>query len=117
MENRDLIESNHSIPIVKQEFGFYHSHDFILSQNHDLEHENSLPIGENHGLGLGLDNDDAHDLSIEHDRSHNLTISQIDEHNMSPLQLVNGEYDDGDAYVHEDEVGSNMGSNEQQVVD
>lgn len=116
MEDRDLVMgSSHGFPLVKQEYGFFNNHEFITSQNHDLGHGSSLPLEENHDLGLGLQHDHGHDLGLAHDQSHHLTISQIDEDNMSPLQLVTRDYDQGDGYSHEDEAESNVGSSDQVV--
>ncbi|XP_021770228.1 uncharacterized protein LOC110734398 [Chenopodium quinoa] len=116
MEDRDLvIGSSHGFPNVKQEYGFFNNHEFISSQNHGLGHGNSLPLEDNHEIGLDVQHDNEHDLGLAHEQSHHLTISQIDEDNMSPLQLVTRDYDQDDGYSHEDEAESNVGSSGQVV--
>ncbi|XP_074316130.1 uncharacterized protein LOC141652513 [Silene latifolia] len=120
MANRDLVPgSSQKLPIVqKQEYGFFHNHDFILSQNHDLGPGNSLDLGENDELSLGGQNGEEHDLGLAHDHTHHLTISQIDENEARPLRQLRPEYEQEGEYINEDEEEEvNLGQHSDQVVD
>lgn len=108
----------------KQEYGFLHNHDFILSQNHELGNGQGLDLGQSRthdALGvqhgeeheLGLSDRRGNDLGLAHGHGHHLTISQIDENDVTPLQTHSREYDQEDRYSHEDEEETNLGKDGQ----
>ncbi|KAL9227565.1 hypothetical protein vseg_003242 [Gypsophila vaccaria] len=117
MANRDLVLGpSHKLPVVqKQEYGFFHNHDFILSQNHDLGPGSGLDLGDSDEIGLEPQHGEEHDLGLPNGRSHLLTISQIDENEARPLRQYRQDYDHECGYRNDDEDEVNIDTSDQVV--